>query len=505
MRIFLLITIVFTVSFGYSQVQWERSYGGWGADEGYAVKQTLDTGYIVVGKTSSFHHQTQFYILKIDKNGNIVWTNHIGGEGVEAAYDVAYASDSGFAVVGITNSFSAGYDILFTKLNKLGDTLLTKTYGGEDWDFAYAMALLPDSGYIIAGETYSYGDGNNDAYLIRTNKSGDTLWTKTFGGTEDDYFKDVIVTQNGEIVAVGTTNSLGAGNEDVYVVRLTTSGTVVYENAIGTSNQEEGKKVIELNNGDLAIVGRNHDGNDWNGWMFTTNASGTILGSRLWNNWAVGPNQNQDAAGIAKFKNRDSVVVAINVFQDGFFANNLVGEKIELASGLPNVSGTGFIKYISADDTWATDVDTCFDGGFIYLAYNTGIINNNNSDKSIYLIKTNKKNKTTCGDIPASNCIQYKYDFSSGIVGLEDKNIETDKLVVYPNPSNGNIQINLPNNTSKLKIYNALGILVKEISTQNLSNLTLNMQGELSSGTYFLKTFRGNNEALEQVKLIITN
>src|SRR5206468_2609251 len=116
---------------------------------------------------------------------------------------------------GSTSSFGNGSsDVLLIKTDSLGKAQFMKTYGGDNIDKAYSVQQLPDSGFYIAGYTNSYGTGGYDGYLIRTDKNGDTLWTRTYGGTDWDFFAYSRLTAKGSIVMAGNTYSYGNGSSD---------------------------------------------------------------------------------------------------------------------------------------------------------------------------------------------------------------------------------------------------------------------------------------------------
>jgi hypothetical protein len=206
---------------------WTKIFGGFGKDEGMSVQQTADDGYLIAGNTRSFDvgANDHVYLIKTDTTGDTLWTKTYGGTIWDYGYSVHQSADGGYIIAGITNSFGSGlYDVYLIKTDATGDTLWTKTYGGAGYDYAYSVQQTTDGGYIIAGYTHSFGAGGSDVYLIRTNPTGGTLWTKTFGGTGDDGGWSVQQTADGGYIIAGRTKSFGAGNYDVYLIKTDSSG-----------------------------------------------------------------------------------------------------------------------------------------------------------------------------------------------------------------------------------------------------------------------------------------
>src|ERR1035437_7667261 len=214
--IFLLILLIAFSNKSSSQVKFEQILGGTGYDYGYSVIQTYDKGYVFAGSTTSYGSgNSDAYILKTDSLGVMLWQKTFGDINIDQAYSIKETTDSGLVIAGFTNSFGyGGYDMYVIKTDKNGNAIWTKTYGGTNWDFAYSIEPTTDGGYIIAGGTYSFGKGNEDMYLVKTNSTGDTLWTKTYGGANEDEAKSVKQTTDGGYMTVGYSENTIAGRND---------------------------------------------------------------------------------------------------------------------------------------------------------------------------------------------------------------------------------------------------------------------------------------------------
>jgi hypothetical protein len=238
-------------------VVWDKTCGGTGLDEGRCVQQTLDGGYILAGYTTSFGAGSyDFYLVKANAVGDTVWTRTYGGTNEDVGYSVRPTLDSGYVMVGYTASFGAGnQDVYLVKTNAVGDAEWTRTYGGLGNDIGFSVQQTPDSGYIIAGYTASYGAGNGDVYLIKTNSSGDTLWTRTYGGTGEEMGYSVQQTLDGGYVVAGKTASFGQGNGDVYLIKTDSSGNTLWTRTWGGAGVDFGNSVQQTSDGGYIVTG----------------------------------------------------------------------------------------------------------------------------------------------------------------------------------------------------------------------------------------------------------
>jgi hypothetical protein len=236
---------------------WTRVYGEASHDEGNSIQQTTDGGYIIAGWTQSFGAgREDVYLIKTDTLGDTLWTRTFGGAGDDEGYSAQQTTDGGYIIGGFTSSYGAGgYDFYLVKTNSSGETLWTRTYGGTKEDLGRSVQQTADGGYIITGNTESFGAVNGDVYLVQTNATGDTLWTRAYGGTDDDHGRSVRQTTDGGYIIAGFTDSFGAGDGDVYLIRTNAQGDTLWTRAYGGSDYEYPFSVQQSTDGGYIITG----------------------------------------------------------------------------------------------------------------------------------------------------------------------------------------------------------------------------------------------------------
>jgi hypothetical protein len=224
----LIVAVLVCASPALAQTSWWRTYGGTNSDYGCSVQPTADGGYIVAGSTASFGAGNgDVYLIKTDASGDTLWTRTYGGTSDDYGWSVQLTSDGGYIIAGYSSSFGAGdYDVYLIRTSPSGDSLWTRTYGGTSLDKGYSVQQTSDGGYIVVGYTKSYGAGDVDAYLVKTDSSGDALWTRTYGGTNSDNGHSVQQTSDGGYIIAGQTRSFGAGSLDVYLIKTDANGNV---------------------------------------------------------------------------------------------------------------------------------------------------------------------------------------------------------------------------------------------------------------------------------------
>ncbi len=232
---------------------WTRTYGGGGHESGYALVQTADSGYIIAGATNSYGAgDYDVYVIRTDTNGDTLWTMTCGGANVDHGFSICRTA-GGYAIAGETDPSGSGYnDYYLIKINENGDTLWTKTWGGPQWDFCTCMRPTMDGGFILGGNTTSYGTG---IYLIKTNGSGDTLWTKVYDETNDIGAWDIAQKPDSGFIIAGNTSPSSSSN-DVYLIRTNPIGDIIWTRTYGRADiYDDAASVALTSDGGYAVAG----------------------------------------------------------------------------------------------------------------------------------------------------------------------------------------------------------------------------------------------------------
>lgn len=236
---------------------WSKTFGGAAYDSANSVQQTDDGGYIIAGETVSFGvGEVDVYLIKTDSQGNELWSKTFGGGSHDVGSSVQQTGDGCYIIVGHTQSIGAGgRDIFMIKTNSQGNELWSKTFGGEADEYGWSVKQTDDGGYVIVGETESFGNGSGDVYLVKTDSGGNELWNKTFGGGSADYGYSVQQTGDGGYIVTGNTFSYGAGEVDVYLIKTDSQGNVLWSKTFGGEAEDVGSSVEQTEDGGYIITG----------------------------------------------------------------------------------------------------------------------------------------------------------------------------------------------------------------------------------------------------------
>ena len=207
-------------------IPWNKIFGGTDGEQARSVQQTTDDGYIVVGYTYSYGAGSRdVWLIKTDENGNEEWNKTFGGAWREVAGSVQQTKDNGYIVAGYINESydSDSGDLWLIKTDENGNEEWNKTFGGTRQDYANSVQQTTDDGYIVLGSTHSY-DLDGDFWLIKTDENGNEEWNKTFGGDRSDWAHSVQQTTDDGYILAGETSSYGAGPRAVWLIKTDQNG-----------------------------------------------------------------------------------------------------------------------------------------------------------------------------------------------------------------------------------------------------------------------------------------
>ena len=360
---------------------WAKTYGGPGIDVAFSIQQTGDGGYIVAGGTNSFGSVGfDFWVLKLNPDGTVAWQKTYGGSGIDVAHSIQQTSDGGYIVAGSTNSFGAGgYDIWVLKLNSDGTVAWQKTYGGASSDGASSIRQTSDGGYIVAGGTNSFGAGEGDIWVLKLNSDGTVAWQKTYGGAGDDLAFSIQQTSDGGYIVAGRTYSFGAGERDFWVLKLNSDGTVAWQKTYGGGVIDEATSIQQTSDGGYIVAGYTSSfgagGDDI--WVLKLDGDGNVAWQKTY-----GGGSDDEAHSIQQ-TNDGGYVVAGRTSSFGAGGDDIWVLKLD---GDGNVAWQK--TYGGASDDEANSIQQTSDGGYV-VAGSTKSFGAGDADYWVLKLKSN--------------------------------------------------------------------------------------------------------------------
>lgn len=237
---------------------WSKIYGGSDDDEANSITKFKDD-FVFAGSTKSYGNDNlSFYFVRIDKNGKIKWEKTYYRGSNDEYYGNSIVADGNNLIITGTERhlkfFSARINPILIKVNSNGDLIWRGYYGGKDEDYGNAVISTKD-GYIMVGRSETYGHGDFDSYVVGLKKNGKRVWYHAYGGKDDETAHDIIETKDGYII-VGSTDSFGLNYKDVFVVKINKRGKVIWRHSYGGRYDDEGYAITKAPDDGYVIVGK---------------------------------------------------------------------------------------------------------------------------------------------------------------------------------------------------------------------------------------------------------
>jgi len=261
-------------------IEWQKTLGGTLEDWARSIALTSDSGYIMAGYSSSNngdvttnHGWADYWVVKLSSTGIIQWQKSLGGSQDEQAYSIQQTKDKGYIVAGYSSSNDGdvtgnlGGDYWVVKLDSVGNIVWQKSLGGTEGDKAWSVEQTTDGGYIIAGQTYSSdGDvtgshGDLDAWIVKLKSTGTIDWQKSLGGTLLDGANSIQQTSDDGFIIGGYSRSIDGdatanhGSIDYWVVKLDSTGTLVWQKSLGGALADGVYSIRQTNDGGYIVAG----------------------------------------------------------------------------------------------------------------------------------------------------------------------------------------------------------------------------------------------------------
>jgi hypothetical protein len=397
----LVILLVVSIPAFAQDTLWIRTYGGSNVEWLYAgtstVQQTTDGGFIVVGETYSFGAGgSDVYLIKTNPLGDTLWSRTYGGTSDEIGVTVQQTRDGGYIITGATDDiWSPSSDVFLIKTDSIGNIIWNRAYGGNNWDMGHWVEQTSDGGYIVVGWTLSFGAGGTDIYVIKTDSVGDiscsNCWSRTYGGSGWDGVAPASRTSDGGYLLAGDTYSFGTGVlNDAYVIKIDSTGQIIWNRTYSAYGWEHAQ-ARETPDGGYIVVGNTHyaGGPPHDIFLFKTDSTGDIACENCWT-------RTYGASG-------DDAIGTFLVMPDGRYSilggtSSFGAGGVDIC--LLEIASTGDIlrtqTYGGMFDDYGSSIQKTTDGGYIVAGWSHSF---GAGESDVMLIKLDSSGHTCIGEL----------------------------------------------------------------------------------------------------------
>jgi hypothetical protein len=480
-KIYLVVFVILTIFKINAQpdIEWKKCYGGSNYDGAKSIQQTQDGGYIVTGHkyfyddTTSIFGSPDYWILKLNSEGDTIWTKKYGGSKLEYSRSIQQTPDDGYIVAGYANSIDGDVsnnhglkDYWILKLDTDGDTVWTKCLGGSSFDYANSILCTIDGGYIVAGQSRSSdGDisvnyGQEDYWIVKLNTEGAIIWSKSYGGSGHDIAKAVMETTDSMLIVVGITTSddhfvhghNGLGY-DYWILKLNSEGDTIWTKCYGNSKNDWASSITQSSDGGFVIAGTTEIENIDNRldfWILKLNSEGDSLWSRYYggSGWDLASSIKQTSGG-------GYIVAGRTNSSDGdVWGGNIINDSIYdyWTLKLNSEGDTLWTKcFGGSNEDKAYSIQQTQDGGYIVAGQsnsNDGDVEGNHGNGDFWIVKLSSFDSTE--EISEDNEFSLHPNPTKDLINIEFQNKGNNELKITN--INGKLMLNMKLRTNKTQI-----------------------------------------------------
>ena len=478
MRILISFIILCVSLLSYGQNNFFKMYSGSGYDRGEGIVQLEDSSYAITGSSSSWGESSQAFLLKIDTAGNYLWSQSFGGAESEAGKRVLYNADLGFYIAGFSNSFGSGdFDAYLVKTDLNGNKLWEKTYGKpSNWERINDAIWTKDSTILMVGEVQATNSAASDILIIHADKNGDTLWTKTFVSIGEDRANTIISVQDSLFMIGGEMFIPDSNLVKGFILKMNTAGDIIWQDTITDLAGKYGVTDLSLGVNVIYAVGfREINPENFDDYAGKFDINGTLIFQ--YTKQDLVQIESNYFSEVLFLPSQNKIAITYRTFNPGF-----EGQDYDIV--IANFDGfdLGWLDQFRTINNEGLDENSQLlatnDGTYVTVGTNssTGLFENtSNGGSHIYVMKVGANNVFP---------ITYNVNTLNQLVEIESLG-STIQAKISPNPFNEEITISL---SSEIPIqgiiYNAL---LEEVLQFEIFGETTIETSNLSPGAYFVK------------------
>ncbi|MDN3723307.1 T9SS type A sorting domain-containing protein [Aequorivita sp. SDUM287046] len=506
-----LLLSLLTINAQDPHIQWQKTIGGSGTELLWSIIETTDGGIFIGGtsdsnisgeKTEDSRGGQDFWVLKLDNNGNILWQKTYGGSADDVLVSALQTSEGGFIIGGVSKSDISGDktensrgddDYWILKLNSNGNIEWQKTFGGNEYDRLGSLVKTNDGGYLLAGHSHSpiSGDrtvarqGFSDAWVLKLDSSGAIMWQNAYNIENAVTVYGLDKTNDGGFIISSNLDISGNPLDPFWILKIDASGNQVWDRIISGDKIDLYPKIKSTTDGGYIVAGGSNSdavgdktedaiNGSFDYWVLKLDETGNII----WQN-TIGGAVNENIHSIAESNDG-------GYFLSGNSNSDISGDKTENSIGgsdfwVVKINNVGIIEWQNTiggggSEHGGNSIQTS-DGDFLTVGYSNSDISGDKTENSrggfdYWIIK---------------------HDATLGI----NENVFASTISIYPNPVKNILQVNSQDKIiDKINIYSILGSLVRQLDVETVSP-TVDVSS-LALGVYYIQLYSGKNVALKK-------